>query len=308
MTDIASTKAKILVVDGEPIIHSGIRSILDSAGYETVCVDGLDHAIAAAAAQRFDLALVNLTPGADSARLLKVITESRPYMGTVVFTGYAALESVITAFKMGALDYLPKPFSADELLESVGDALKKVEQRRKEEDLARLYIEAERATTGSLDLRELLHLLCGEVIKLLNVKGSAVLILKREDDTLEPAAACGLSEEFRRKGPLSREKSISRMVHSDNPSVVFERDFDQELQYPAEARKENLRSMVSVPLKLNDSILGFLRLYSEEERVYDEKEMALLLKFAEYGSRALDHAMLYEKIRSDIAEMKGILA
>lgn len=62
--------------------------------------------------------------------------------------------------------------------------------------------------------------------------------------------------------------------------------------------------MLSIPLKLNDTILGFLRIYCAEKRSFDSEEMSLLLKFAEQGATALENAMKYESVRKDIEGMK----
>ena len=139
---------------------------------------------------------------------------------------------------------------------------------------------------------------------LLKVKGSALLLYRTKDRTLNVASSYGLSEAYLQKGTVESEKSISEAFQSGQPVVIEEDQFDAQLHYPEEARQEGVKSILSVPLKLGDTIFGFLRIYSGKKRSYDTDEMDLLLKFADQGARALENAMAYDKVRKDIEGMK----
>jgi GAF domain-containing protein len=153
-------------------------------------------------------------------------------------------------------------------------------------------------------LKEILKLICASVVKLFKVKGSSLLMYRKKDQTLEIASSYGLSDEYLQKGMVDSSKSIAEGFESGKSVLIEEADFDAKLHYPGEARKEGIVSILSVPLKLGDTILGFLRIYSSERRSFDPEEMSLLVKFAEQGAQAVENAMSYERVRSDIEGMK----
>jgi GAF domain-containing protein len=57
-------------------------------------------------------------------------------------------------------------------------------------------------------------------------------------------------------------------------------------------------------LRFEETVLGFLRIYSGEKRSYSDDEMDLLMKFADQAAQAVENAMAYERVRSDIEGMK----
>jgi GAF domain-containing protein len=86
--------------------------------------------------------------------------------------------------------------------------------------------------------------------------------------------------------------------------LVEEADFDARLDYPDAARKEGIVAIFSVPLKVRDTVPGVLRLYSSEKWDPTDDEMDILMKFAEQAARAIENAMAYEQVRSDIEGLK----
>lgn len=59
-----------------------------------------------------------------------------------------------------------------------------------------------------------------------------------------------------------------------------------------------------MPLRLQDTVLGFLRVYTSDKRTFDKEQTALLLKFTELGTRALENTMSHERLRSGIEDLK----
>lgn len=305
MNDRGKPKATILVVDDEQIVHESVKRILEEEGYKVEGAYRVDQALDQLNQKPFDIVLTDLMmPERSGMDIVEACAENYPDCGVVMFTGYATVDSAVQTMKLGALDYLPKPFTPDELIEVISRAVEKTWKTRRDREIEKTYAEAEKALTTSLDLKEILNLICSSVVRLFNVKGSALLMLRKKDDSLEFAASCGLSEEYINKGVVESMKSISDVLKSGEPVYIDESKFDVALQYPEEARKENIAAILSIPLKLKGAILGFLRIYASEKRAFSDEEMDLLLKFAEQGARALENAMAYERMRADIEGMK----
>jgi FixJ family two-component response regulator len=301
-------KAAILVIDDEQIVHESVQRILEDEGYRVEGALRVDQALDMLADRTYDLVLTDLMmPDRNGMEVIEAVSRDHPETGVVMFTGFATVESAVQSMKLGALDYLPKPFTPEELLNVIKISLEKTWKARRDREIEMTYAEAEKALTASLDLREILNLICTSVVRLLKIKGAALQLYRPKDKVLEHAASSGLSDAYVKKGVVSSEKSIAKVFDSASAMFITVEEFDKHLQYPEEARKEGIAGILSVPLKFEDSILGFLRLYSSEARTFNDDEMDLLLKFAEQAARALENAIEYEKVKSDIEGMKKFI-
>ena len=298
-------KATILVIDDEQIVHESVRRILEEEGYHVAGALRVDQALDMLAKQKYDLVLTDLMmPDRSGMEAVEAVARDQPDCGVVMFTGFATVDSAVESMKLGALDYLPKPFTPEELIEVTEKALRQTFKARRDREIENTYSDAEKALTSSLDLKEVLNLIGTSVVRLFKVKGSSILLFKKAEGILEVASSCGLSDEYVRKGSLEGEKSIPGVLLTGETSVINEEDFDSSLQYPAAARKEGIASIMSIPLKIDGTVLGTLRIYSAEKLALNEEETDLLSKFAEQGARALENAMSYERVRSDIDGLK----
>ena len=125
----------VLVIDDEQTICHGCRLVLDDLGYAvkygTTGQEGLRQLQQA----EFDVLLLDIKlPDTDGMQILAGVRQSHPHMPVIVMTGYASVQNAVAAMKQGAFDYLPKPFSEDELAHAVARAIEN--KRLKEENLA----------------------------------------------------------------------------------------------------------------------------------------------------------------------------
>lgn len=126
----------IHLIDDEPIIHDVLGQLLSSEGYQVEISSSGEEALAKFQEQKFDLVLLDLLmPGMDGLEVLKQIKRMDPEAPVIIITAYASVESALTAMKMGAYDYIQKPFKNDELLMTISRAL---EHRRLQEENIRL--------------------------------------------------------------------------------------------------------------------------------------------------------------------------
>ena len=110
-------KERILVVDDERGIREGCRRILRSEGFEVETAENGNEGLAKAKESVYDLILIDLMmPGMGGMELLGHIRRLDPEIITIVITGYATVETAVEAMKQGAYDYIPKPFTPDQLM------------------------------------------------------------------------------------------------------------------------------------------------------------------------------------------------
>jgi DNA-binding NtrC family response regulator len=108
--------ARILVVDDEEIIRLACQRVLTEEGYEVQSRPGGPEALRLLAEELFDVAIVDLKmPRMDGIEVLQAIKRDYPHIPVIMITGYATVESAVEAMKSGAFDYLPKPFTPDEV-------------------------------------------------------------------------------------------------------------------------------------------------------------------------------------------------
>lgn len=110
-------KASILVVDDDRAIRESLNSLLSDKGYDVLTVEDGHQAIDAVRQREWDVAMVDLKmPGIDGLEVLREVTKMSPNTKVIIITGYATVESAVEAMKQGAVDYIAKPFTVDELL------------------------------------------------------------------------------------------------------------------------------------------------------------------------------------------------
>ena len=116
--------AQILVVDDEVSIVSVLTTLLKAEGYDVVPMRESDKALELIEAGSFDLMLsdIQMRP-VNGMELLRVARAERPEMAVIMLTAYGTVETALEALKLGAFDYVTKPFKVDELLITVQRAL-----------------------------------------------------------------------------------------------------------------------------------------------------------------------------------------
>ncbi len=131
-----ANKANLLVVDDELIVRDSLDKWFREEGYEVAVADSAQEALAKMGAKRFDLALVDIKmPGTDGVELQRRMHEIDPDMLVIIMTGYASVDTAVSALKNGAYDYVSKPFDPDDIAHTVHNALT---HKRMERENARL--------------------------------------------------------------------------------------------------------------------------------------------------------------------------
>ncbi|HEX8764377.1 MAG TPA: sigma-54 dependent transcriptional regulator [Candidatus Acidoferrum sp.] len=122
------SKGSILVVDDESEIREGLELLLKGEGYGVASADTGESGLAKLEEHPFDLLLLDVSlPDRNGLDMLKEIRRRDPDLSVVLITAYGSIDMARAAFKNGAMDYITKPWSNDELLAQVAQA---VEARR----------------------------------------------------------------------------------------------------------------------------------------------------------------------------------
>src|SRR5438128_12671112 len=130
--------SSILVVDDERGIRALCGDVLGRAGYEVEAVDCAAGALAAIARRKFDLVLCDINlPAQDGVSLLPKLLAPEPPPAVLLITAYPSIDTAVRGMKLGARDYIGKPFSPDELRLVVQRALAEDELKRAHGELTK---------------------------------------------------------------------------------------------------------------------------------------------------------------------------
>jgi CheY-like chemotaxis protein/glycine cleavage system H lipoate-binding protein len=128
--EVKNPKAKILAVDDEKIILDSFRKILVFDGYSIDTVETGKEALGLIIKYDYDFVFTDLKmPGMDGVDVTKAVKHLRPDIDVIVITGYAAVETAVETMKHGAMDYVQKPFTEDELIAFINKALIKRQEK-----------------------------------------------------------------------------------------------------------------------------------------------------------------------------------
>jgi CheY-like chemotaxis protein len=148
--EVENPKARILCVDDESVILDSFRRILVLDGY---CVDTVEQgkeALGLIQTHSYDFVFTDLKmPEMDGLEVTKSVKHLRPDIDVVIITGFATVETAVECMKFGAMDYVQKPFTEDELLEFVNKLLIKREDRINKTLKPKVHITHLKETLGS---------------------------------------------------------------------------------------------------------------------------------------------------------------
>jgi len=144
-----STQGKLLIVDDELSVRDSLGKWFREEGYEVTTVENAGDALTRLAEQRWDAALVDIKMhGTDGIELQRRMHEVDPELIVIIMTGYASVETAVTALKNGAYDYVTKPLDPDEIAHLVKNAL--THKRTAQENVLLRETVAEVARPGEL--------------------------------------------------------------------------------------------------------------------------------------------------------------
>ena len=115
---------QILIMEDEMSVAKGLEMVLTDEGYTVDLAMTGRSALDSFNQKTFDLLIADLRlPDIDGMEVIKEVRQRRPDTGVIVITGYSTVPSAVEAMKLGAADYLPKPFTEEEIMTAVKDAI-----------------------------------------------------------------------------------------------------------------------------------------------------------------------------------------
>jgi GAF domain-containing protein len=162
----------------------------------------------------------------------------------------------------------------------------------------RIYLESYqnicKAISTSLALDEVLNLIVTHIVKVMNVKACSLRLLNKDSKQLELVACHGLSDKYVNKGPVLYDGSIEDAL-AGKPVSIYDITADENSQYRNAAIEEGIRSILSLPMRFHDEVIGVLRMYTSEPIEYSGEDLKFVSAIAEQAAIAIVNARIFER-------------
>ena len=319
------TKLTSMVLDHQQVMDTIVRSLPDLMAVDAATIRLLDaetgqfvmgagHGLSTEYFSRFSI---------DTDETMEMIRSGYPVAKTDVDleTGHGdqelvqseGVKSVLTLpilFQdaiIGILRLLTRDkrvFTVDEisfsmaLAEQVGIAISNGRMFKEMENQVDFMKEMQEISTlvnSSLDLSAVLNTIVERLPQSLGCKGCTIRLLKAQTNQLELVASYGLSGNYLRRGRVEHEKNVKAAL-SGSPVSIYSVSEDSRLFYKKNMEEEGIESLLSVPIKAGQEVIGVLRILSDVPRCFASSEINFAVTAAEVGGVAIRNAKTYQQI------------
>ncbi len=189
------------------------------------------------------------------------------------------------------------------LAEQGGSAIENGFLIRRLRHQSRTFLKLSASISESLDVKTILEAMTQDLVKSLRLKAASVRLLEEDKRTLKTVASFGLSEKYLKKGPIRADKNIAEALKGKTINIknVLK---DIGIQYKKEKEEEGIVSMLYVPIKSKEEIIGVLIVYSGRQREFTEDEILLVTALAYQGGLAINNACTYLIMQDDYKDLK----
>jgi signal transduction histidine kinase/DNA-binding response OmpR family regulator len=287
---------RVLIIDDDPRMRELLIECLTPLGCDVTLASSGQQTLELIKAEQFRVALLDLRlPDLSGIEVLRRIREQQPEIEVIVLTGYASLETAIEALRMGAYDYVTKPFDARTVQATVRRAVEKHRFRLRLTALNR----ATQAMIATLDPDKVLRLAMAEARTMLDAEATAILLLDKASDRLRLVAAAGATSAQPIGTRTPADAGIAGwVVQNVHPALVREAQDDSRFDDRIDALAgPDTHSLIAVPLKYRETVIGTIEAVNKAGGDFDEHDRELLSTLAGSTAIAIENARLYQAER-----------
>jgi DNA-binding response OmpR family regulator len=301
---------RVLLIDDEPDVIELCQRALEQEGFEVKGALNGEEGLRLFSEGDFDLILLDVKlPDRDGLDVLSTVQEIDPEMAVIIVSGYGTMEMAIRALKLGAQDFLLKPFTPKELVTS----MQKVLERRRliQENLrlkARLPIlEISKALMAEVNLQRLVQLALQTVQQTLGAGRVSLMLLDEERQELSISAALGLPDEVVTSTRVKVGQGLASLAVQRKEPILLPEQAEDDSSIQAWLTRSDVGPAICMPLMLKDRVLGVLNV-SRPLGVapFRQDDVDLLSILGGQIAVAIENARLFEKAQQEIAERKRV--
>ncbi|HYV00629.1 MAG TPA: response regulator, partial [Pyrinomonadaceae bacterium] len=303
------TIGKILIVDDEVELKNVLVEALTAQGYEAVGFTAAAQALAALQEESFDILLTDLMmTELDGISLLRAGLEIDPNLVCIMMTGHGTIQTAVDAMKIGAFDYVLKPFRLQTMLPVLTRAMITRHLRLENVQLREAVAIHELSETiaFTLDPKTVLSKLADGALQQSRADEVSVLLPTPDGKEFYVAAVRGEGRQRLLGERVPFGESISSWVARQHEPIILNGEVDDERFVAAWPRPE-IRSAISIPMLVAKRLIGVLNLNAVgRPRPFTLGQMKALTILAGTAAAALESAALYTQVQQAEADYRSI--
>lgn len=173
------------------------------------------------------------------------------------------------------------------------------------QDFFRTFREIMKRVSVTRRSMSVLHDITEAVARSMGVKGSALFLLDRRKRVLEVVSSYGLSDQYLKKGPVLADRSIKEGL--EGMSVcVDDVSTDPRIQYPQEAAREGICSILSAPIIFKKKVIGVLRVYASVPTEFSMEDVDFVEGLADLAALVIEYNRLVSGAKLSLDALKKL--
>jgi len=279
----------ILVVDDEDYIRDSVKIILETEGFHVICTDNGHKALQIMDEHYVDIVLSDIKmPEMDGITLLKKIKQKFKDVEVLLITGYPSLDSAVESVKLGAYDYITKPFKVDDLVNKIQKALDSKTLKNQVVELQQIIsiYDSSNFFSQTLNHDEILNQLQRVLQTELNIDGFYMNIFTRGIES-----SFNFSKSF--KNFLDNEYNFKKSL------ITFkDRDF-QKGRYNNDGQDYNY---LILPMFSSNGLWGVFAAYKRGTKTFRDIDIKILNIYVSQCSLAMQNSLTFEDLSKGYIE------
>ena len=304
-------KDRILIVDDDKILSEHLKAGLAEESYQIIAVNKGSGAIEIAKQEEFNLVLLDLVlPDIQGIELMRSLNKISPHANFIILTGYATISSAIEALKVGAYDYLIKPFDIDHLKLVIRRSLEKqrltlknielIERLAKEKAKFEIIMDAYNRISGIFRLDDLADFVADKAVQIAEAERASLMIV---DESAGELVVRGFKGDGTEKKGLRMKigQLVSGWVAQEGKAMlVRDIDTDPRMKFQLRSYQYKTKSFISLPLKADKHVLGVINVTDKlaEVNFFTEEDLRYLSLLAHQTVAQIENIRLCEKLAS----------
>ncbi len=301
----------IIIVDDDKILAEHLKAGLADEDYGAVVVSSGAAAVEAFKKQPFSLAILDLSlPDIQGIDLMRTLVKKSPETSFIIFTGYATISSAIEALKVGAYDYLIKPFDIDHLKLVIRRGLEKqhllvnnkqlLERLEKEKFKLEIIMEAYNKIGGIYRLDDLADFVSDQAMKISEAEKASLMLVDESSGDLVLRG-----NKVPGKEKLSLRMKVGELIagwvaQEGEALLVRDIESDPRLRMAVKPERYKTKSFISLPLKVDSQVIGVMNVADKLAglHIFNEDDLRYLMLIGHQTVTQIENIRLCEKLSS----------
>jgi len=307
----------LAIDDREDSLNFLCDYVLKPNGYKIRLARNGEDALRIIAKTKVHLIISDLVmPHLGGLELLEILREKGLDIPTILMTFHGSEGTAVRAFRLGARDYIIKPFTIEEMTNAIDRALTESRLRQERDRLTQTVLKVNRqlekrvqelrflygigrSVTSLRNLEQILSRIVEAAVYLTGAEEGSLMLVDEASGELYLRAERGMGEKSAKNLRLRIEDSIAgQVVRTGRPIIVG--GLSQTDSYKVKTGYF-VKSLINVPLKVTNQVIGVLAVHNKKiGKPFSERHLNLLTALADYACIAIENARLYSRLSSDV--------